>query len=448
MPEWLQRSRPAAGDPRTGQETDARQVFRRLAGCWTYWGWKGGYFSSEADALAVPRRDLPHAGGADGRPELAAVVQHRPALGLRHRGAAAGALLRRSGDGRGERSTSAYEHPAPHACFIQSVNDDLVNEGGIMDLWVREARIFKYGSGTGSNFSATARRGRAAVRRRQVERADELPQDRRPRRRGDQVGRHHAPRRQDGRPRPRPSGYRGVHQLEGGRGGEGRRPGAPARGCSTGTSTPSSRRATRWPKADGTLRPRTQHRPAQGHRRSPRRRWCRPTTSSASSSSPSRASPSLQFEEYDTDWNSKAYLHRLRPEQQQLGAHRQRLHGGGAQTTAPGTSTGAPRRRRPQREGRAPKPRKTLQARDLWDQIAYAAWSCADPGVQFDTTINEWHTCPADGRINASNPCSEYMFLDDTACNLASSQPAEVLRHRRPAASTSTPSATPAGCGR
>jgi ribonucleoside-diphosphate reductase alpha chain len=61
-----------------------------------------------------------------------------------------------------------------------------------------------------------------------------------------------------------------------------------------------------------------------------------------------------------------------------------------------------------------------LKARELWDHIGYAAWACADPGVQFDTTINEWHTCPADGRINASNPCSEYMFLDDTACNLAS----------------------------
>jgi ribonucleoside-diphosphate reductase alpha chain len=71
-------------------------------------------------------------------------------------------------------------------------------------------------------------------------------------------------------------------------------------------------------------------------------------------------------------------------------------------------------------EGRLPKPWRMLPARELWDQIANAAWACADPGVQFDTTINEWHTCPADGRINASNPCSEYMFLDDTACNLAS----------------------------
>src|SRR5678809_408860 len=70
----------------------------------------------------------------------------------------------------------------------------------------------------------------------------------------------------------------------------------------------------------------------------------------------------------------------------------------------------------------------TLKARDLWDQIAYAAWRCADPGVQYDTTINQWHTCPEDGRINASNPCSEYMFLDDTACNLASINLVKFLR--------------------
>src|SRR5207302_1644369 len=62
----------------------------------------------------------------------------------------------------------------------------------------------------------------------------------------------------------------------------------------------------------------------------------------------------------------------------------------------------------------------TVKARDLWESIGEAAWQCADPGVQYDTTINAWHTCPTDGRINASNPCSEYMFLDNTACNLAS----------------------------
>ena len=121
-------------------------------------------------------------------------------------------------------SQSAYEHPQPHACFIQGIDDDLVNEGGIMDLWVREARLFKYGSGTGSNFSRAPRRRRKALRRRQVVRPDVVPQDRRPRRRRDQVGRHHAPRRQDGGGRRRSPGHREVHQLEGEGGAEGRRP--------------------------------------------------------------------------------------------------------------------------------------------------------------------------------------------------------------------------------
>ena len=126
--------------------------------------------------------------------------------------------------GKLTKSKSAYEHPQPHACFIQSVADDLVNEGGIMDLWVREARLFKYGSGTGSNFSLSARRERKAVGRRQVLRPDELPQDRRPRGGRHQVGRHDAARRQDGGGRRRSSGYRGLHRLEGEGRAEGRGP--------------------------------------------------------------------------------------------------------------------------------------------------------------------------------------------------------------------------------
>ena len=137
------------------------------------------------------------------------------------------------------KSTSAYEHPQPHACFIQSVKDDLVNEGGIMDLWTREARLFKYGSGTGTQFLHPARRERETVGRRQILRPDELPQDRRPRRRRDQVGRHDAARRQDGDRRCRSSRHRAFHRLEGDRGAEGRRAGrrlqagreAPERRC-------------------------------------------------------------------------------------------------------------------------------------------------------------------------------------------------------------------------
>ena len=128
---------------------------------------------------------------------------------------------------------------------------------------------------------------------------------------------------------------------------------------------------------------------------------------------------SMQFEEYDTDWTSKAYgtvsgqnsNNSVRIDNDFMQA---------VQKDGPWDLYWRTEKEKAKQERRVPKPCKTLRARELWDQITYAAWSCADPGVQFDTTINEWHTCPADGRINASNPCSEYMFLDDTACNLAS----------------------------
>ena len=160
VPVWLQRSEPdherlqnVDVADRMGGETDGRQLFRRLAGTWTYWGWKYGYFASEADArayfdemcyLIASQRSAPNspqwfntglhwAYGIEGPPQGHSFVDHDT--------------------GEVSLSTSAYERPQPHACFIQSVADDLVNEGGIMDLWVREARLFKYGSGTGSNFS-------------------------------------------------------------------------------------------------------------------------------------------------------------------------------------------------------------------------------------------------------------------------------------------------------
>ncbi len=231
VPSWLWRSvadeEALAALPEAERyisEIDARQVFDRLAGTWTYWGWKAGYFSSEEDARAffdelcymlATQKAAPNspqwfntglhwAYGIDGPSQGHYYVDHWTKELVK--------------------SETAYEHPQPHACFIQSISDDLVNDGGIMDLWVREARLFKYGSGTGSNFSRPARRRRAALRRRQVVRPDELPQDRRPRGRRHQVGRHHAPRRQDGDRRRRPSRHREIHQLEGERGAEGRRP--------------------------------------------------------------------------------------------------------------------------------------------------------------------------------------------------------------------------------
>src|SRR5262245_8946453 len=155
MPEWLQRRQPAPGcDADAGQETDARQVFRRLAGCWTYWGWKGGYFSSEADARTFYDEVcymLAAQMAAPNSPQWFNTGLHW-AYGIE--GPAQGHYYVDPATGQMTRATSAYEHCQPHACFIQGIADDLVNDGGIMDLWVREARIFKYGSGTGTNFSA------------------------------------------------------------------------------------------------------------------------------------------------------------------------------------------------------------------------------------------------------------------------------------------------------
>src|SRR5947208_6785286 len=154
VPEWLQRSRPARGDTAAGQETDARQVFRRLAGCWTYWGWKGGYFSSENDARVFFDETcymLAAQMAAPNSPQWFNTGLHW-AYGIE--GPPQGHYYVDPATNEVVRSTSAYERPAPHACFIQSIKDDLVNDGGIMDLWVREARIFTYGSGSGSSFSS------------------------------------------------------------------------------------------------------------------------------------------------------------------------------------------------------------------------------------------------------------------------------------------------------
>ena len=162
--------------PRSGAlrlaRRDSRQVFDRLAGTWTYWGWKGGYFDREEDAEAFfdeLRYMLATQKAAPNSPQWFNTGLHW-AYGID--GPSQGHYYVDYRTGQLTASETAYEHPQPHACFIQGVSDDLVNEGGIMDLWVREARLFKYGSGTGSNFSDAARRGRAAVRRRPLVRPD------------------------------------------------------------------------------------------------------------------------------------------------------------------------------------------------------------------------------------------------------------------------------------
>ncbi len=160
VPSWLWRSvadnaalASLPEDERHGPEIDARQVFNRLAGTWTYWGWKGSYFSSEDDARAFYDElcyMLAMQMVAPNSPQWFNTGLHW-AYGID--GPSQGHYYVDYETGKLTRASTAYEHPQPHACFIQSVEDDLVNENGIMDLWVREARLFKYGSGTGTNFS-------------------------------------------------------------------------------------------------------------------------------------------------------------------------------------------------------------------------------------------------------------------------------------------------------
>jgi ribonucleoside-diphosphate reductase alpha chain len=117
----------------------------------------------------------------------------------------------------------------------------------------------------------------------------------------------------------------------------------------------------------------------------------------------------IDFKTYDTDWDSEAYL----SVSGQNSNNSVRVNDAFLNAVANDADWELKRRK----DGKL---HKRMKARDLWEKISYASWACADPGIQFHTTVNDWHTCPKGGEIRASNPCSEYMFLDDTACNLAS----------------------------
>lgn len=397
-----------SGNPVLGSETDARQVFDRLAGCWASWGKRYNYFDSLEDAKAFQDEIsymLSHQMCAPNSPQWFNSGLYS-AYGLS--GKPQGHYYVNPKNGKIMRSTSAYERPQPHACFIQSIKDDLVNEGGIMDLWSREARLFKYGSGTGTNFS----------------------------------------------------NVRGENEkLSGG-------------GFSSGLMSflKIGDRAAGAIKSGGTTRRAakmicldldhpdiedfvlwkvkeerkvaclvTGSKICKGHlesvftaithsdlddsqRYSPRTNF---TLKKALFDANKNMVPvnylsrvidmarqgykEIEFEVYDNDWNSEAYA--TVSGQNSNNSVRipnkffKLLEDDGDWELISRTDG---------------KIIKKIKASELWNRINEAAWQCADPGVQFDDIINDWHTCPEDGRINASNPCSEYMFLDDTACNLAS----------------------------
>ena len=354
-------------DGTTGPEKSARQVIHRLAGCWRHWGEKHGYFDAPNDAKAFYDElvhMMVHQMAAPNSPQWFNTGLNF-AYGIS--GPAQGHHVPDPKTGKVGLAKDAYTHPQPHACFIQSVDDDLVNEGGIMDLWVREARLFKYGSGTGTNFSKL--RGE-----------DEKLS---------------GGGRSSGLMSWLKIGDRAAGAIKSG--GTTRRA---AKMVCLDMDHPDIERFINW-KVREEIKVQAM---VEGMKVIADKKGG-PSDPCTIGETAKRLGLKLDY-----DFNGEAYAtvsgqnsnNSVRISDEFFDA----LDSEGGEWKTFSRTTG--------------KVAKVYNAGALWEQISYAAWRCADPGVQFDSTINAWHTCPGAGRINASNPCSEYMFLDNTACNLAS----------------------------
>jgi ribonucleoside-diphosphate reductase alpha chain len=325
----------------TGPEQSSKQVFDRLAGTWRHWGEKAGYFAGADDATAFEdelRYMLANQMAAPNSPQWFNTGLNW-AYGIT--GPAQGFWFVDDETGDLVESPDSYSRPAPHACFINGVGDDLVNPGGIMDLWLREARIFKFGSGAGSNFSAIRGEGELLS----------------------------GGGKSSGVMSFLKIGDRAAGAIKSG--GTTRRA---AKMVILDVDHPDIETFIDWKKVEE-----------------------------------EKAKILIQHGGYPADFNGEAYA----TVSGQNSNNSVRVTHEFLEAVAADGDWDLVNRT----DGSV---RRTVKARELWKRIAEAAWACADPGLQFDTTINEWHTSPAGGRINASNPCSEYMFLDDTACNLAS----------------------------
>ncbi|UKJ07456.1 vitamin B12-dependent ribonucleotide reductase [Solitalea lacus] len=327
-------------DGTLGSENSIKQVAHRMANCWMDWGKRYNYFASDTDAqvfyeelvytitaqMAAPNSPqwfntgLYSSYGISGGPQGHYYVDPKTE--------------------ELTKSTSAYERPQPHACFILSVDDDLVNDGGIMDLWVREARIFKYGSGVGTNYSK----------------------------------------------------IRGENEKLGG----------------GGTSSGLMSFLKVGDRAAGAIK-------SGGTTRRAAKMVCLDLDHPEIVQfidwkvEEEKKVAALIAAGYASDYEGEAY----RTVSGQNSNNSVRIPNSFFKDLKEGKDWEMKARTTGKTVG-------TISAEKLWNKIGFAAWACADPGVQYDSTINEWHTCPEGGRINASNPCSEYMFLDNTACNLAS----------------------------
>jgi len=327
-----------AGVPETGSETSVKQVIQRVAGTIRATGEaQGGYFDSKDDASTFEEELshlLLHQMGAFNSPVWfnCGIAQaygiSQPASGHWHWDEQTGHPVQ---------AEDAYAHPQCSACYIQSVEDDLMD---IFELLKNEARLFKFGSGTGTNFSRI--RG-------------------------------------------------SMESLSGGGTSSGLMSFLEVldRGAGATKSGGITRRAAKMVTLD-----------VDHPEIFPFIEW---------KSSEEKKVAALIAGGYSADFNGEAYKtvsgqnsnNSVRLPDRFMEA----VENDGPWSTTLRT-TG--------------ETWESHQARDVMSKISQAAWDCADPGTQYDTTINDWHTCPNSGRINGSNPCSEYMFLDDSACNLAS----------------------------
>lgn len=337
---YFRRAGVPQADGSLGRETSIKQVAHRLADCWRNWGFKYGYFATEKDAQIFYEElvySILFQSCAPNSPQWFNTGLHN-SYGIA--GEPQGHFYVDPNTGKLERSKNAYERPQPHACFILSVDDDLVNEGGIMDLWVREARIFKYGSGVGTNYSNIRAEG---------------------------------------------------EKLSGG-----------------GTSSGLMSFLKIGDRAAGAIK-------SGGTTRRAAKMVCLDLDHPEVADfidwkvEEEKKVAALIAAGYSSDYEGEAY----RTVSGQNSNNSVRVPNEFFRRLASGEDW-------EMTERSTGKVMRKMPARELWDKISYAAWRCADPGTQYDTTINEWHTCPEGGRIKASNPCSEYMFLDNTACNLAS----------------------------
>jgi len=407
VPQWLWRSEPADGTE-FGAERDARQVFNRLAGCWTYWGFKNGYFDSEENAhvyfdemCAMLARQI----GAPNSPQWFNTGLHW-AYGIA--GPPQGHYFVDPRSGELQRSANAFEHPQVSACFILSVEDDLVNEGGIFDGVIREARIFKGGSGSGANFSKIRGAGEKLSGGgtssglmsflKVFDRAAGAIKSGGTTRRAAKMVVLNAD-------------HPDIEDFVNWKVREERKVADLVIGSKIFekhlNAVIRAAHDTRVPEAartDAQLNP---------HLRDEMRKALAfgvPSGAIQSALDYARQGyTSLRIEQYDTEWDSEAYA----TVSGQNSNNSVRLPNAFFKALDDDADWNLTSRT----TGRTV---KTLKAADLWEQIGLAAWQCADPGLQFDDTIQEWHTCSNDDRINATNPCSEYVFIDDTACNLAS----------------------------